>query len=87
MDATSASEKSIVESLLIVKPANVDCEDLAHLIRKDVNTLDAYFGDKQEFTDVHKLWKQKDKILSAICACLECDAGFFDSLAGLSICV
>jgi len=69
-----------IEALLQIKPA-VDAEDLAYYIRHDVKTLDEYFGNQDDFSDIKKLWNEKSKVLDAIPGSLECEAGFFESIA------
>ena len=69
-----------IEALLLNKP-NCDPEDLAYFIREDIKSLNEYFGNKDEFGDVKKLWTERSKILDAIPASLECEDGFFESIA------
>lgn len=70
-----------IESLLITKPTNLECEDLAHFIQDDVKILDEYFGNQDEFSDIKKLWKKKSNLLDAIHCVLSCEPGFFEGFA------
>lgn len=69
-----------IEALLVHKPNHLDAEHLAEYIRNDVKILDDYFGDKEMFSDVEKIWNQKFQVLHAIHAVLDCEigSGFFD---------
>merc|ERR1711879_872295 len=59
----------------------LDAESLAEHIRNDLKLLDEYFGNEDEFGDVAKVWNRNYKILNAIHAVLDCDAGFFETFA------
>jgi len=75
-----------IEILLSPNSASIlkqlDAERLAEHIRNDVNLLNEYFGDDDEFGDVAKVWNTHYKVLNAIHAVLDCEAGFLEGFAG-----
>jgi len=66
---------------IVSKKPNMDSERLAQYARADIKVLDEFFGNDEQFGDIKKLWHTKSKILDAIPGALECELGFFDSIA------